>query len=97
MGPNDWDVGTLVRLGSCPNHEPKWFGQWCVGAFFIGALAHILKNIERRQSAKDRNCRKGRGGDRRVPIYIYIYIHTHTYICMCKNPPPETAAWPSGV
>ena len=23
MGRNDWDVGTLVRLGSCPNHGPK--------------------------------------------------------------------------
>ena len=72
-------IGTLVRwcgVGLVPTMSRNGLDSGTLVHYFIGALAHIMKNIERRQSAKDRNCRKGRGGgDRRVPIYIYILAY----------------------
>ena len=68
-------IGTLVRWcgwGLVPTMSRNGLDSGTLVHYFIGALAHIMKNIERRQSAKDRNCRKGRGGDRRVPIYLYV-------------------------
>ena len=78
MGPNDWDVGTLVRLGVLFQSWAQMIGtlvRWCGWGF-----GTHNKNIERRQRAKDRICRKCRGGIGMYPyIYIYIYIYTYVY------------------